>query len=372
MKFSLWSFLGFALTALLACPALSVAAPIILVQPDSNTFVAGQTGRLGILELGGTSSQWYKGGVAVPGANGNMLNFASIGSSDAGIYDVIVTGEGETISAPGVVGIVPSAGNRTAGSVTTRPEWQDIHHPNGAIYDQFLLSGSSGTFTADPGQIARMSYVDENDSIVQVEMSGSGAITVVLDSASGPMDPALYNQSGIQYMKGKATIILAGADTTTHFTIYSVGTATNPGVTRSDVPYAGWADVAVAGIISTDGKLGGIHQGNVEYNASTGFTGIYAPTVTSAASLLVVHEIAASGTARPYLYFGTGATVNVKIAGSALAQPNGDSIGVGGLAHLTMGAGQDSCGHAAPAQAIQTTLVNDAGTDVTSGVVVGP
>ena len=203
-------------------------------------------------------------------------------------------------------------------------------------------------------------------------MSGSGAITVSLDNATGPIAPALYNQTGIEYMKGKATIILAGADETTHFTIYSVGTFTNPGVTRSDVPYAGWADVAVAGIVSTNGGLGGIHQGNVKYNSSTGFTGIYAPTVTTAASLLVVHDIAASGSAQPYLYFGAGGTVNVKIAGGALAQPNGDSITSSGLARVTMGAGQDSCGRGAAAQVIIGTFVNDAGTNATSSLVVGP
>lgn len=41
----------------------------------------------------------------------------------------------------------------------------------------------------------------------------------------------------------------------------------NLGITRSYVPYVGPADVAVAGTISTDGKLGGIHQGNVVYTS---------------------------------------------------------------------------------------------------------
>ncbi|MBK8476200.1 MAG: hypothetical protein IPL39_07745 [Opitutaceae bacterium] len=217
-----------------------------------------------------------------------------------------------------------------------------------------------------------MSFLDENESIVQVEMSGAGAITVVLDNASGPMAPSLYNQNGIQYMKGKATIILAGADATTHFTIYSVGTATNPGVTRSDVEYAGWADVAAAGIVSKDGGLGGIHQGNVDYNASLGFTGLYAPTVNSVAGLVVIHGITASTDATPYLYFGPTAQVQVKIAGSSLAQPNADVVTVSGLSLVQMGAGQDSCGRPAPAQTIQTRLVDDNGTDLTASVIIGP
>ncbi|MBK8476504.1 MAG: immunoglobulin domain-containing protein [Opitutaceae bacterium] len=354
--------------------ALTVSnPPKVTTQPQPLGGVASTTGSLAVAATGATGYQWFKGGVAVPGATGPTLAFPALGSADTGIYDCAVTGlSGETLSAPGVVGIVPAAGERTAGSVSTRPEWQDIHHPNGATYDQFLLSGAAGTFTAGQGKIARLSYLDENDSIVQVEMSGAGAITVVLANPAGPMAPTLYNQSGVQYMKGKATVILAGADATTHFTIYSVGTATNPGVTRPDVTYAGWANVAAAGILSTTGGLGGIHQGNVGYNASTGLTGIYAPTVTSVGGLVVIHGVAASESAQPYLYFGPGGTATVKIAGTSLAQSNGHSVTVGGLAQVQMGAGQDSCGRPAPASAIGTRLLDDAGVDRTAALVVGP
>ncbi|MBK8477898.1 MAG: hypothetical protein IPL39_16810 [Opitutaceae bacterium] len=350
--------------------SLTVNAP---GQPRTLELVAGESGSVGVTATGVNGYQWSRGGVPVAGATASTLAFASVGSSEAGLYDVQLFGpSGDTLSAPVVVGVVPAAGQRTTGAVTTRTEWQDIRHPNGAVYDQFLLTGAAGTFTADSGQIARMSYLGDNGSIVQVEMSGAGAITVNVANATGPMAPALYNQSGIQYMKGKATIILAGADASTHFTIYSVGTATNPGVTRPDVTYAGWADVAAAGIISADGALGGIHQGNANYNATLGYTGIYAPNVASVGGLVVVHGIASSATAQPYLYFGSGGTVKVKIAGSDLAQPSGDSITVGGLAEVQMGAGQDSCGRGAAAKAIQCRLANDAGTDVTSALVVGP
>ena len=156
------------------------------------------------------------------------------------------------------------------------------------------------------------------------------------------------------------------------FPIYSVGPASSPGVTRSGVEYDGWADIAVAGIISTDGKLGGIHHGNVSYNSSIGFTGICAPTVTEVGGLIVVHGIAASDAAQPYLCFGPTAQVQVKIAGGSLAQPNTDVLTVSGLSQVQMGAGQDSCGRAAPAQAIRTSLVNEAGANVTDALVVGP
>ena len=356
--------------------------PVIVTQPASKWEVAGKPVVLSVTASRASSYQWFKGGVAVSGitgitgatgATGATFTIPSIGSSDAGIYDVVVKGPGgDTLSMPAVVGLVPAAGDRTSGSVATRTEWQGIHHPNGSIYDQFLLSGPAGTFTAAPGKIARMSFIDENHSIVQVEMSGAGAITVVLAGATGPMAPALYRQPGIQYMQGKATIILAGADETTHFTIYSVGTFTNPGVTSADYFYDGWADVAVAGIVSTNGKLGGIHQGNVNFNAELGYTGIIAPTVTSVGQPVVVHGITASKSAQPYLKFGIGGAVNVKIAGSDLAQPNTDSITVQGLAQVTMGAGRDSNGAGASNKSCQGHLADVTGGDVTNKLVVGP
>ncbi len=346
--------------------------PAITVSTPSVGAAAGSAATLSVSASNATRFQWFKGGIQVSGATGSSLAFAAVSSADAGIYDCLVSGSGgDDISVPIVLGVVPAAGQRTAGAVTTRDEWQNIVHSNGNVYDQFLLSGAAGTFTADANQIARLSFLDSNGSIVQVEMSGAGAITVVLDGATGPLAPALYNQSGIQYMKGTPTIVLAGADATTHFTIYSVGTATNPGVTRSDVTYAGWANVAVAGIVSTDGKLGGIHQGNVGYNSDLGYTGVYAPGVTTVGGVVVVHEIAATDATIPVLQFASGGTVAVKIAGGSLAQPNEDAVTVDGLAKVTMGAGQDSCGRAAAAQALATRLLNPAGTDVT-GAIVGP
>ncbi len=344
-------------------------------QPASTTVAAGDNATLTVIAPGSPTIQWFRGGRTLANGTSGTLSLTGIAPSDAGIYDAMVSsGTTTTLSAPAVIGLVPAVGTRTVGSVSTRPEWQDIHHPNGATYDQFLLTGAAGTFTADPDQIARCSYLDTNDSIVQVEMSGAGAITIVLDptTVTGPLAPTLYNQSGIEYMKGKATVILAGADATTHFTMYSVGTATNPGVTRADATYVGWADVAAAGIVSSDGGLGGIHQGNVAYSAAIGFTGIYAPTVDSVGGLVVVHGIEASGSALPYLCFGPNGAVNVKIAGTSLAQLHGNSITVGGLSKVTMGAGQDSCGRGAPAQSIETRLLEDNGTDVTPALVTGP
>ncbi len=322
-----------------------------------------------------TSVQWYCNGRPVVGATATILNLETVGPAMAGLYDAALSaGTAGALTRPAVVGIRPAPGRSTAGMVTTRAAWRDIRDVrSGNTYDQYLLTGPAGTFSADAGQIARLSFLDPNGSIVQVEMSGAGATTVVLDDASGPMAPALYNQAGIQYMQGKATIVLADADETTHLSVYSVGTATNPGVTRGDVAYVGWADVGSVGIVSANGGLGGIHQGNVFFNNSRGFAGLYAPTVDSVAGPpVVIHDIAASADAIPYLLFGDLAQVRVKIAGGCLEQPCGDPITVAGLQQVLLGAGQDSCGRAAAPQSAKGCLTDLAGNDVTNGLVGGP
>ena len=42
---------------------------------------------------------------------------------------------------------------------------ENIHHPNGNIFDQILLTGESITVKAKEGQITRVSFMDENEVI---------------------------------------------------------------------------------------------------------------------------------------------------------------------------------------------------------------
>jgi len=42
---------------------------------------------------------------------------------------------------------------------------ENIHHPNGNIFDQILLTGQSITVKAKEGQITRVSFMDENEVI---------------------------------------------------------------------------------------------------------------------------------------------------------------------------------------------------------------
>ncbi len=349
-----------------------VVPPKIVRQTDAQAAAPGSSVRLSITTEDTTAAatcRWLKNGTAIAGATSSTLDLAAVSSAAAGLYQAeVADGIRRTLGAPIVVGLRPAG--RTAGAVTTRPEWQNIRHPNGNIYDQFLLDGAAGTITADPGQIARVSLLDPEGDIVQVEMSGAGALTVVLENPSGPKTPTLYNQPGVHYMQGHPTIILVGADANTHMSIFSVGRLTNPGVTRADVAYDGWADIRALGLDSTDRGLGGLYLGNARFSGDAGPIGLHAPTVATIGRV-AVHAISATSAGQPQLVFATDGTAEVRIAGSSLQQPNGAAIAVAGIVGVTMAAGQGSSGQSAPAAAIAGHLVQN-GVDITDFLVTGP
>lgn len=87
---------------------------------------------------------------------------------------------------------------------------------------------------------------------------------------------------------------------------------------------------------------------------------------------MVVHDVVAEGLAQPFLHFGAGGAIKLKIAGGALVQTNGDDVTVNGLAELQLGAGQDSCGQPAPVQTLGSALVDPEGKEAAIDVVIGP
>ena len=101
----------------------------------------------------------------------------------------------------------------------------NIQHPNGNIFDQVLLTGLSIKLQAKPGQITRVSFLDENDDIVQIEFSGNGKVTVTLDPTTftPSANASKYNQPTVSYVKGRPTIKVEEADDGTFLSIFTVG-----------------------------------------------------------------------------------------------------------------------------------------------------
>jgi hypothetical protein len=266
----------------------------------------------------------------------------------------------------------------------------NIRHPNGRFYDQLLLTGNAATFTADAGQVTRISYLDLNNDIVQVEFSGAGSVTLVLDTPSGPAAPVSYNQA-VSYMKGHGSVYLANTDSSSYISAFTVGRMTafdptggydiskpvsdtnrpanngNP-LFQSATSYDGVADLGLLAITGASNTFGGVLTANTGYWQDRGYTGIYAPGVLFADGRVYLHDLSAFGTATPVLQLGSAS--NVRVTGGNLKQDNNRAVQVSGFTALLFAAGTDSHGNLLPAQANQARLEEN-GVDVTAQRVTG-
>lgn len=342
--------------------------PTIATQPADQTANAGTSVTLQVVASGTPtpSVQWQRNGVDLAIATAATLTLANFMPADTGLYAAtLANASGSVATQTAIVGV--QSLNKLVG---TGQEFPDIYHVvTGFTYDQILLGGAAASVTADPGQILRMSFIDLNDDIVQVEFSGAGTLSLVLDGVTGPAAPLNYLQ-GTAYMKGHAGIVLAGANETTNLSVFSVGraNAVNQALFRPEVAYDGFADIAFIAISTTNGKFGGLRAANTGFFGTRGMTGVYAPNVQFTGPVFV-HNIDASADATPVLKIGSGG--DVRITGGNLFQTNGRAVQVSGIAALQFTSGASSHGTLFSAQANQARLEQD-GANVTARIVVNP
>ncbi len=323
-------------------------APSITTQPASQEVASGATASLSVAASGDDLTyQWYTGNsgdtaAPVAGATGSTLTTGALTASTN--YWAQVTNAGGTadsdtavitVSAPSIPLVLDGSGD-IAG--------EDIQHANGNVFDQILLTGESVQLQAKPGQITRVSFMDENEDIVQVEFSGNGTFTVTLDPATflPPAIPPRYNQS-VEYVTGKPSVVIDGADANTFFSIFTVGriNAFNQALFPEGQVYDAQADVAVVEVVNSTG-LGGVQLSNAVFSGSTGKVGFDARGVPIAVRL-TVGDIDADGDAVPHLLFGDGSfTVpagnpGMRITGGDLMQTNGAAVVVAESGSTTTG-----------------------------------
>ena len=349
-------------------------APTLTAQPSAQSIVSGGNATFSASANGtpAPTNQWLRNGRQVAGATSATLSLNNVQPADAGIYSVVVTNAaGSVTSSAAPLGI--STTELFVGGAFSDAAWRSLQHPNGNLYTQILLSGPSATVTADPGKVTRISFIDLQDDIIQLEFSGAGTMTITLENPSGPALPSKYNQS-VQYMKGHPSVFIQGAGANTFFSAFSVGslTAVNQALFKSDVTYDGHADLARLVIQSPTGEFGGIFMGNGAFNDVNGLTGVYAPDITVRNNIRI-NDIRAFDAASPVLVFGgtPNAENGLRINGGDLEQANNRPIELRGVNKVIMGNGTDSHNRAEAAQTNKARFVT-AGTDVTATVVVNP
>ncbi|HYD82515.1 MAG TPA: immunoglobulin domain-containing protein, partial [Opitutus sp.] len=340
-------------------------APPIEAGPQSQSLALGGSATLSTTATG--TLQWQRNGSNLAAASSSSLALSNVQPADAGIYTVNAT-NGSTVTAQhAIVGLTTSSKVIGTGNEVEA----NIVHPNGNIFDQVLLTGPAEAITADhaQNQITRTSYIDLDGDIVQVEFSGPGTLSLVLDNPTDPAPPANYNQT-VNYMKGHAGIVITGATEQTNVSVFSVGraTAVNQALFKNNVTYDGIADIAFIAISSSNGKFGGVRTANANYFAAKGLTGLYAPGVAFQGPVYI-GDIIASATATPVLIIGSGS--DTRITGGNLDQDNDAAVEVDGLTQLKFTAGGDSHGNTLLAQT-NAGVLKDNGVDVTTQIVVNP
>ena len=314
--------------------------------------------------------QWALNGGSLSGATSTNLTVSNVQPASTGLYTLVVNSNSTvSYSAPAILGLLTSL--KVVGTgIEFSP---DILHQNGTRYDQLLLNGSATAFTADAGQVTRISYIDLSDDIVQVEFFGAGTVSLTLDNPSGPAVATKYNQS-VSYMKGHAKITVVGGNENSHLSIFTVGTQTavNQALFPAGVTYDGVADVAVVSISSPTNRFGSVRMANASFVGTSGVVGLYAPNVRFGGPVYL-QNVAASDSAFPMIVTGAiDGTGEVLVAGGNLSQPNGRAVAIGSLSRIRMGAGSTSHGVAnLPARANAGVIERD-GTNVTSSVITGP
>ena len=159
---------------------------------------------------------------------------------------------------------------------------------------------------------------------MQVEFSGAGTFTVTLDPATflPPAIPPRYNQA-VEYVTGKPSIVIEGADSTTFLSVFTVGriNAVNQALFPAWQVYDAEANVKLVEVINSTG-FGGMQLSNAVFSGSTGKVGVDARDVPIAVRL-TIGDIYASGSATPYLLFGEG-SFTVPASNSGLRITGGD------------------------------------------------
>ena len=291
--------------------------------------------------------QWYTGNSGdtanpVAGATGSTLTTGALTASTN--YWAQITNAGGiadsdtaviTVAAPSVPLVLDGTGD-IAG--------ENIQHPNGNVFDQILLTGESIQLQARPGQITRVSFMDETEDIVQVEFSGAGTFTVTLDPATflPPAIPPRYNQA-VEYVTGNPSVVIDGADANTFFSIFTVGSinAVNQALFPEGQVYDAQADVTLVEVVNSTG-MGGMQLSNTVFSGSIGKTGVDARGVPIAVRL-TVGDINADGDAVPHLLFGSGSFTiaagnpGLRITGGDLVQTNAAAIVVAESGSTTTG-----------------------------------
>jgi len=217
----------------------------------------------------------------------------------------------------------------------------NIQLPNGT-YDQILMTGASVTVSADPGEVVRVSFLDQGGDIVQAEFGGKGTMTVSLEDVKTAASAGYVNKNPdqmlngakVNYVQGLATITVDKPELNTNLGVYAAGILQNPGFFTGQAKQGdnGLADIARVILVGNPeneagySNMGGIRMGGAVFSANTGVVGIRGENV-AIQDIVAIGDIDAKESGVPTLMFNTNTQVQtVFVRGGDLRQSNGASF----------------------------------------------
>jgi len=321
-------------------------APLIFNQPQSPTIAEGDSALLTVEAVGSglLTYEWFNGqsGDTSDSRQVTLSNgaFTTDALSASASYWVRVSNSfGFVDSHTATVTVVPQIPRASDAVVVGGSGFvvvPNVAHPFGNVYDQILMAGQSVAVQADPDQITRIAFLDENDDIVMAEFAGAGTLTVTLDPATfePPAPPVNYDQPDVSYVKGRASFQIFGAKRDTWFAVFSLGELNIPfqdasifpaSIIKSNVTYDGRADVALLEFRDST-EMGGILTGNVLFTAESQAIGISASDV-KVIHLVAIGDIDAKGEAIPMIIFHPESEFGqLVITGGDMRQTNDSAV----------------------------------------------
>jgi hypothetical protein len=165
----------------------AVTAPVITVQPQSQTVTAGQSVTFSVTATGTAplSYQWYIGSTAISGANSSSYSISNVQAANAGTYTVTVS-NGTLPNATSDAAVLTVNPAPVAPSITVHPQ------------SQTLTAGQNVTFSVTATGTAPLSYqwykggaaisgaTASSYSISNVQTANAGTYTVTVSNGTLP------------------------------------------------------------------------------------------------------------------------------------------------------------------------------------------
>lgn len=149
----------------------SAGAPIISIQPASQTVSAGATGTFSVTASGGAplGYQWEKNGTAITGAtSASYMTPPTVAGDNGASFTVIVSNSAGQVTSNAATLTVNGAGQGTVPTFSSQPQSQTV------------AEGSTGTFSALASGSGLLTYQWEKNG---VPIAGATSITYTTPAA---------------------------------------------------------------------------------------------------------------------------------------------------------------------------------------------